>query len=90
VQFRLSLSLVSESNLASQQKKPPFGGSFWLGRKDLNPHLTESESVVLPLDHSPNGTLKDSEFKGENKGFAATVVRWRYAVQGILEAINYG
>ena len=27
----------------------------WLGRKDLNPHLTEPESVVLPLDHSPAG-----------------------------------
>ena len=30
-------------------------GPDWLGRKDLNPHLTESESVVLPLDHSPVG-----------------------------------
>ena len=36
-------------------KRAPYGALFvfWLGERDLNPPLTESESVVLPLDDPP-------------------------------------
>lgn len=54
-----------------------------MGRKESNPHLTESESVVLPLDHSPVGTLILARFlHGFKPGFPV----WRYAGKVLNEA----
>ncbi len=30
---------------------------FWLGWEDLNPRMTESESVALPLGYTPRAAL---------------------------------
>lgn len=47
-------------------------GSMWLGRKDLNPRMSESESDALPLGDSP---IKYSIIIALPVGFVKAVAR---------------
>ena len=48
-----AISLAQRANFTEKSQVEIRLGFFWLGMRDLNSRMTESESVALPLGESP-------------------------------------